>query len=69
MSNYLSKGKAGGLVLVLSVISFLLWRSIKTEERQLEAVLKVLLSISERNCQQCGMYFRNITNILGSLRE
>jgi predicted nucleic-acid-binding protein len=69
LAHNISLGKASVLALVLLVISFLLWRSKRTEEEQREAVIKVLLSISERNYQQCGMYFRNITNILSIVRE
>jgi hypothetical protein len=45
-----------------------MWRSAGIEEKQHQSVLKVLVSISDRNCQQCGIYFKNITSILAKSR-
>lgn len=59
----LSKLKVGIISFFLVLIAFLIWKSTLTEQRHHEGILKVLLTISDRNCQQCGMYFRQISNI------
>lgn len=41
------------------VVTFL-WKSKNIELAQKESIYKILLGISDRNCQSCTFYFKNL---------
>ena len=48
------------VICTLFLVAFSLWRSKNIESEQRKKVYKVILAISDLNCQNCGIYYKNI---------